>query len=308
MANCIWPGNRRTATVRVTLRADGTARAVCATQDIGTGTYTIFAQVVSDKTGIPVDKIQVVLGDSALPPGPTSGGSSATATVLPAISQATRKSVEVILKIASKSVKSPFHNQDPKDLAMTGRCVHAKDQSPSSGIPFQQILGFEDMASAEAEAKTEAAPEQKKYSIHSFGAHFCEVAWDPGILRLRVTRWLTVIDGGRMINAKTARNQILGSIVMGVGMGLFEGTVYDPRTAQPINNNFADYLVSVNADIPDLDVIFLDYPDTILDEYGARGIGEIGLTGCASALASAAYHATGVRVRDLPIYMEKLMV
>lgn len=118
------------------------------------------------------------------------------------------------------------------------------------------------------------------------------MAFDPEIVRLRVTRWLTVIDGGQMINAKTARNQILGSIVMGIGMGMLEETVYDGRTAQPINNNFADYIVAVNADVPELECIFLNYPDPVLNEYGARGIGEIGLTGCASALTSATYHAT----------------
>jgi xanthine dehydrogenase YagR molybdenum-binding subunit len=111
-----------------------------------------------------------------------------------------------------------------------------------------------------------------------------------------------------MINAKTARNQMLGGVVMGIGMGLFEATIYDARNGHPINNNFADYIVPVNADIPEMDCIFLDYPDTVLNEYGARGIGEIGLTGVASALTSATYHATGVRVRDLPIHIEHLLV
>jgi xanthine dehydrogenase YagR molybdenum-binding subunit len=143
--------------------------------------------------------------------------------------------------------------------------------------------------------------------MHSFGAHFCEIAFDPGIARLRVSRWLTVIDGGRMINLKTARNQILGSIVMGIGMAMLEETVYDQRNAKPVNNNFADYMVAVNADIPGLDCIFLDFPDTRLNEYGARGIGEIGLTGCASAVTNAVYHATGVRVRELPVRIEKLL-
>jgi xanthine dehydrogenase YagR molybdenum-binding subunit len=307
MATCTWPGHRGNAAVRVSLLADGTARAVCATQDIGTGTYTVFAEVVADKTGIPVNKVKVVLGDSSLPPGPTSGGSSATATVLPAISEATQKSVKVVLKIASKSQKSPFHNVDADNLLMSQGRVHAKDKSPESGVPFQEILAFEDMASADGESRTGPDPELQKYSIHSFGAHFCQVAFDPEIVRLRVTRWLTVIDGGRMINAKTARNQILGSIVMGIGMGMLEETVYDSRTAQPINNNFADYLVAVNADVPDLECIFLDYPDPVINEYGARGIGEIGLTGCASALTSATYHATGIRIRDLPIRIEKLL-
>jgi xanthine dehydrogenase YagR molybdenum-binding subunit len=262
---------------------------------------------VADKTGLPVDKIQIMLGDSSLPPGPTSGGSSATATVLPAISRATQNAVDVLLKIASQTPKSPFHNADVRNLKMSQGLIHARDRSPGSGVAFQEVLALQSLAAADGEATTGPDPAQQKYSIHSFGAHFCEVAFDPGIARLRVTRWVTVIDGGQMINQKTARNQILGSIVMGIGMGMLEATVYDPRTGQPINNNFADYLVAVNADVPDLDCVFLNYPDPVLNEYGARGIGEIGLTGCAPALTSATYHATGVRVRDLPIRIEKLL-
>lgn len=307
MATCTWPGNQRGAEVRVRLLADGTARASCATQDIGTGTYTIFAEIVSDKTGIPVDKVQVILGDSSLPPGPTSGGSSATASVIPAIFKATDSAVEAVLKAASKTPQSPFENADPKTLKITGARIHAQNKPPQSGVAFQEILTMAKLAGLDGHAKTDGTPEQKKYSIQSFGAHFCEVSYDPEIVRLRVTRWLTVIDGGRMINQKTARNQIQGSVTMGIGMGMLEHTVYDQRTGHPINNNYADYLVPVNTDVPDIDVVFLDYPDTILNEYGARGIGEIGLTGCASALTSATYHATGVRVRELPIRIEQLL-
>ncbi|MFZ0522739.1 MAG: xanthine dehydrogenase family protein molybdopterin-binding subunit, partial [Candidatus Acidiferrales bacterium] len=307
MATCTWPATRHAAEVRVRLRADGTAHASCATQDIGTGTYTVFAEVVSDKTGIPVDKVQVVLGDTALPPGPTSGGSSATATVLPAIAQATENAISAVLKAATQTADSPFHGADPKTLKMTQARVHLQDKSPDSGVPFQEILAMQHFVGLDGQAKTDTDPASRKFSSHSFGAHFCEISVDPGIARLRVRRWLTVMDGGRMINEKTARNQILGGVVMGIGMGLFEATVYDPRDGHPINNNFADYLVAVNADIPEMDCVFLDYPDMVLNEYGARGVGEIGLTGVASALTSATYHATGVRVRDLPIRIENLL-
>ena len=308
MATCTWPAGRHGAEVRVRLLADGTARASCATQDIGTGTYTVFAQVVSDKTGLPLDKIQVVLGDSALPPGPTSGGSSATTTVLPAIVEATQKAVDAVIQVAVRTPDSPFQNADAKTLKMTQARIHLQDKSPDTGVPFQDILALRNLAGLDGNAKTDADANMKNFSTHSFGAHFCEISFDPGIARLRITRWLTVIDGGRMINAKTARNQILGGVVMGIGMGLFEATIYDTRNGHPINNNFADYIVPVNADIPEMDCIFLDYPDTVLNEYGARGIGEIGLTGVASALTSATYHATGVRVRDIPIHIEHLLV
>ncbi|MBA3913962.1 MAG: xanthine dehydrogenase family protein molybdopterin-binding subunit [Acidobacteriales bacterium] len=305
MATMTWPGHRQECEVNVRLLADGTARAACATQDIGTGTYTVFAEIVSDRTGIPLDRIQVVLGDTSLPPGPTSGGSFTTATVIPAIYQATNKAMEAVCKAAAKH--EAFKGVDAKALTMTQGRVHQQDKPASSGLPFQEILQSQRLAALDGQGKSTSGEGGKKYSIHSFGAHFCEVAWDPEVFHLRVTRWLSVVDGGRIINAKTARNQILGAVVMGVGMGLFEETVYDTRTGHPINNNFADYMVPVNTDIPQLECVFLDYPDPVLNEYGARGIGEIGLTGCASALAMATYHATGVRVRKLPIQIEKLM-
>jgi xanthine dehydrogenase YagR molybdenum-binding subunit len=315
MATATWHAGRGSATVRVRLNADGTARASCATQDIGTGTYTVFAQVVAEKTGIPLEKIEVVLGDSSLPDGPTSGGSTATATVLPAVTQATQGVIDRVIAVVQQSPTSPFHPSqagaaagDPPKLAMTAGRIHVADQPPESGVPFQQILASARLAALDAEAKTAPDPkEQHTFSAHSFGAQFIEVAWDPGIARLRVSKALTVIDAGRIINKKTGTNQILGAVVMGIGMGLFEETIYDKRNGKPLNNNFADYLVSTNADIPDLECVFVEYPDLHLNEYGARGIGEIGLAGVASALTMAVYHATGVRVRKLPVRVEDLL-
>jgi xanthine dehydrogenase YagR molybdenum-binding subunit len=133
------------------------------------------------------------------------------------------------------------------------------------------------------------------------------VRWDPGISHLRVARVVSAIDVGRVVNPMTARNQVEGAIVMGIGMALFEGTEYDARTGLPSNNNYAEYVVPVHADQPQVDVILLDYPDYELNEFGVRGIGEIGITGLAAAVANATYHATGQRVRELPITMDKLM-
>ena len=315
MATATWHAGRGSATVRVRLNADGTARASCATQDIGTGTYTVFAQVVAEKTGIPIDKIEVVLGDSSLPDGPTSGGSTATATVLPAVDQATQGAIGRVIAVAQQTPGSPFypgdHAQtagDPPKLAMTAGRIHLADRPPESGVPFGEIIAGARLAALDAEARTAPDPrDEHRYSSHSFGAQFIEVTWDPGIARLRVSRGLTVIDAGRIINQKTGRNQILGAVVMGIGMGIFEETLYDPRNAKPLNNNYSDYLVATNADVPDLDCIFVEYPDLHLNEYGARGIGEIGLAGVAPALTAAVYHATGVRVRRLPVRVENLM-
>lgn len=307
MGTCTWPGNRSNAEVRTRLLVDGTARVSCACQDIGTGTYTIFAQVVSDKTGLPLEKIQVVLGDSDLPPGPTSGGSAATATVLPAIVKATDQAIQTLFMVAVKTDKSPFQNADPKTLKITAGRIHAQGKPADSGTPFEEILAMRRLSAVDAQARTQPDEASKNYSSHSFGAHFCEIEIDPFIARLRVTRWVTVIDGGRIMNAKTGHSQIAGGVVMGIGMGLFEETIYDTRNGHPINSNFADYMVPTNKDIPEIECILLDYPDPIINEYGARGIGEIGLTGVASALTSALYHATGVRVRDLPIRIEDVL-
>jgi len=312
MATATWHAGRGSATVRVRLNADGTARATCATQDIGTGTYTIFAQVVSEKTGIPIEKIEVVLGDSSLPDGPTSGGSTVTATVLPAVSQATGGAIDRVIAAAQSMPSSPFkrvsEGGDPPKLIMTDGRIHAAGQPPESGLPFQDVLAHHRLAALEAESRTAPDPATAhQFSGHSFGAQFIEVAWDPGIARLRVSRAVTVIDAGRIINHRTGRNQILGAVVMGIGMSIFEETLYDKRNAKPLNNNFADYIVSTNADIPELDCIFVEYPDLHLNEYGARGIGEIGLAGVAPALTMAVYHATGVRVRKLPVRIEDLL-
>jgi len=312
IATATWHAGRGSATVRVRLNADGTARASCATQDIGTGTYTVFAQIVSEKTGIPIDKIEVVLGDTSLPDGPTSGGSTVTATVSPAVSQATAGAIDRVIAAAQTLPSSPFKRVSagdaPPALKMTAGRIHAADAPPESGMPFQEVLAQKRLAALEAESRTAPDPATThQYSAHSFGAQFIEVAWDPGIARLRVSRALTVIDAGRIINPRTGRNQILGAVVMGIGMAMFEETLYDPRNAKPLNNNFADYIVATNADIPDLDCIFVEYPDLHLNEFGARGIGEIGLAGVASAVTMAVYHATGVRVRKLPVRIEDLV-
>lgn len=145
------------------------------------------------------------------------------------------------------------------------------------------------------------------YSIHSFGAQYVEVEWDPGIARLRVSRVVGVLDVGRIFNLKTARNHAEGAIVMGIGIALFEEARYDQRTGRPINANLADYIVATNPDCAEIDVTFTDYPDPIANAYGARGCGEISLAGVAPAITAAVYHATGVRVRDLPIRIEDLL-
>ena len=305
-----WGAGRGPAQASLALRDDGTARISSATQDVGTGTYTVIAQVVSDKTGIPLSRINVVLGESALVPGPMSGGSTATATIIPAVADSAASAIKVLLTTATKTPGTPFQGRKPEELALTSARIHLKDQPPSSGIPFEEVLKKANVASANSEGKSGPLGSDTKardYSTHSFGAQFVEVEWDPGIAHLRVSRVVTVIDAGRILNKATGTNQVAGAVVMGVGMGLLEATHYDPRNGHPINDNFADYLVPTSADSPLIDVHFLDIPDPMMGEYGARGIGEIGLAGVAPAITAAVYHATGIRIRSLPVRVEDLL-
>jgi xanthine dehydrogenase YagR molybdenum-binding subunit len=272
---------------------------------------------------VPLDRIDVFLGDTSLPPGPTSGGSMATSAVLPATTSAANEAVNRLLHVATLTPNSPFHGMKPETLALSNGMVHPKDQPKVvgasyrpdgqlsvNGVPFEEVLKLANVGSLIANGKTNPSfddPKAKQYSLHSYGAHFAEVEWEPDIARLRVSRIFSIFDCGRIINKGAGTNQILGAAVMGVGMALFEGTVYDSQRGQPINGNFADYLVATCADLPDLDVTFLDYPDYIVNEYGARGIGEIGMAGVTPAITAAVYHATGVRVRELPIRIEDLL-
>ncbi|MDB4873909.1 MAG: aldehyde oxidase and xanthine dehydrogenase molybdopterin binding protein [Gemmatimonadetes bacterium] len=309
MAACAWGAMRDNAQASVEIRRDGTAQVKTATQDIGTGTYTVLAIVTSEATGIPVDRIDVQLGDTALPPGPISGGSWATASVIPAVSSAARAAVQALLGMATSGPSAPFKGAKPDDLQLVNGRVSRKSD-PSAGVPLGDVLARANVRAATGSGQsstTIGGEESRKYSLHSFGAQFAEVTWQPETARLRVSRFVSVIDAGRMINPKPARNQIEGAVVMGIGMALFEEARYDKRYGAPINSNLADYIVSTNADAPPIDVTFLDYPDKVLNELGARGVGEIGLAGTAAAITAAVHHATGVRVRELPVRIEDLL-
>ncbi len=311
MAACSWQAARFPAEASVELRADGTARVASGTQDIGTGTYTILAQLVAEKTGLPLDRIEVVLGDTALPAGPISGGSMATGSLVPAVFEAADKAIATLLDTATTAPGSPFAKRKKAELAFADGRVFAKSEGAASGVALADLLTHANVRTVTGSGRSEGTFDKKdeqKFSTHSFGAHFVEVTWQPEIARLRVSRVVTVIDAGRILNPLAGRNQIEGAVVMGIGMALFEETIYDPRYGAPINSNLADYVVAVHADVPPLEVHFLDYPDTELNPLGARGIGEIGLAGMAAAITAAVHHATGVRVRRLPVKIEDLLV
>ena len=309
MAGCTWVAARFPAEASVQLRDDGTARVASGTQDIGTGTYTILAQLASQKTGVPLDKIEVALGETSLPEGPLSGGSMVTGSLVPAVFAAADSAIGSLMMIATTTPGSPFEKRKPADLAFEGGRVFVKADGPARGVPFADLLRRANLRLVTGNGKSEATfgNPKPKFSTHSFGSHFVEVTWQPEIARLRVSRVVTVIDAGRIINPLAGRNQIQGAAVMGIGMALFEHTSYDPQNGAPINSNLADYVMAVNADAPPIEVHFLDYPDREINELGARGIGEIGLAGIAAAITAAVHHATGVRVRELPVKIEDLL-
>ncbi len=247
LAGASWVALRLPCTAVVEFHADGRASVRSGTQDIGTGTYTIFAQVMHEKTGLPLDRIDVVLGDSALPDGPMSGGSMVTGSVLNAIAAGVDNATKRLLHLASSTPDSPFHDAKSETLSFTEGRIHKKDQAADTGTPFAEILHHARLNGLSAEGKTQPSwedPKAKGVSLHSYGAQFVEVEWEPEIARLRVTRVVTVIDAGRIINPRAAANQISGAVVMGIGMGLLEETVYDQRTGQPINGSMADYLMA----------------------------------------------------------------
>lgn len=303
VAACAWDAMKSSSKARVSFLANGKVRVSCAVQDIGTGTYNVMAQTVSAATGIPVEKVEVKIGDSDLVAGPLSGGSWATASLLPAVKQACENAISE-LKTYAVMDKSPFAGESEEDLTFRNGQLSSQSGTARS---FSDILKAIKAGSAEGEGSTGGAMKEG-YSSRVFGAHFVEIRWDPEIADLRVSRVVSAIDVGKIVNHKTAANQVEGAIVMGIGMAMFEHTEYDERTGRPINNNIAEYLMPVHGDMPDeLEVIFLDKPDYNFSEVGAKGLGEIGITGLAAAIANAVYHATGKRVRDLPITLEKLM-
>jgi len=310
MAGAAWIAGRFAADASMQLRDDGTVRVASATQDIGTGTYTILAQLASEKIGVPLDKVEVELGDSALPDGPISGGSLATSSVIPAVFKAADQAITSLLIVAVSTPGSPFLGHKPEELALEGGRIFVKAEGADKGVAFGDVLRQANarLVTGSGSSEQTAFAPNPKFSMHSYGCHFVEVTWQPEIARLRVSRVVTVMDAGRILNPLTGRNQIQGGVVMGIGMALFEETTYDPQNGAPINSNLADYIMTVNLDAPPIDVHFLDYPDKEINELGARGIGEIGLAGVAAAITDAVHHATGVRVRELPVKIEDLLV
>jgi xanthine dehydrogenase YagR molybdenum-binding subunit len=303
MATSTYPTNRQPAAARVVLRRDGTALVQSATQDIGTGTYTIMAQAAADELGLPMAQVQTEIGDSRLPPAGVSGGSTTAVSVLPAVMMAARAARARLFGAAIGTGGPAWRGLRPENLRLENGVVIAPDERRTVAA----VLAQADLPEIVGEAAAKPAEDAARYSRHAFGAQFAEVHVDEDLGAIRVVRWVGAFECGRVLNARTARSQMLGGIVFGIGMALLEQTRVDPASGRYTNANIAEYLVPVNADIPDLQVIVVDAPDLVTDPYGAKGVGELPTVGAAAAIANAIYHATGRRVRELPIRVEDVL-
>jgi xanthine dehydrogenase YagR molybdenum-binding subunit len=303
MATGVWDAFQWSITVRVVLSANGHAEVACATSDIGTGTYTIMAQVAADMLGLPLENISIKLGDSSLPQSPVEGGSWTAASVSNGIATTAEAIRDELLRLAKQMPNSPLANMAPDEVALAdGKLMSKGDASRSVSIMDAMRHGAVDRIEQE---KTTNPTDDPTRAHNTHAATFAEVKVDEQLGVIRVTRVVSAVAAGRILNTKTASSQILGSVVWGIGMALHEETLIDHRIGRIMNANIAEYHVPVNADIHDIRVIFVDEPDDS-NPLGIKGVGEIGIVGVAAAIANAVYHATGKRVRDLPITLDKL--
>jgi len=282
MASATYPSHRSPASAKAVMKSDGTVTVSCGTHEMGMGTATVMSQLAAETLGLPVERIRFEYGDTNLPTAPISAGSMTVSSVGTAIFEVSN---------ALKKKIADLEGVDPSTL---------------TGDSYHTILSKHYLSEVEASVDSKP-PQEEAYVGQAFGAHFVEVAIDQEIPVVRVQRMVSAFAGGRILNEKTARSQYYGGIIQGIGMALLEETHLDKKLGTYTNVNFAEYMVPTNADIRSIDIIIVPEEDAHVNPIGAKGIGEIGIVGVAPAIANAVYHATGKRVRDLPITIEKLM-
>jgi len=305
MATGIWEAMQMPASAKAVLTANGSVEIASATADIGPGTYTWMTQLAAEMLGVPIENVTAKLGDSTLPDAPVEGGSFTVSSVGPAIHAACRAVQKELLGLAQKMARSPLAGAKLDDVVFAeGKIRHKHEESREVSVADAMRAGKADRIEREASAKPN---ERSKYSHLTHSAVFAEVKVDEELGVIRVTRVVSAVAAGRILNPKLASSQILGAVVGGIGMALHEETVTDHRFGRFMSHNLADYHVPVNADVHAIDVIFVEEKDDEINPLGVKGVGEIGIVGTAAAVANAVYHATGKRVRDLPITLDKLM-
>lgn len=306
MATATYPGYRVAAEAKVRVLADGTAVVSSASADIGTGTYTILAQIAAESLGLPIEKVCVELGDSSLPQSPASVGALTAVSVGSAVRAAAEESRTKLIRMAIADTASPLYGcaLDTVETA-DGRLSLLGDSTKNEA--YEEVFKRSGCQEIVTTIKQSPGEEWSKYSFHTFGAQFAKVSVDEQLGRVRVTQMIGVYDVGCVLNHKTARSQMIGGMIFGIGMALMEETLRNPDNGRTVTRTLADYHVPVHADVPKIDIDFIDEPDPHFNVLGAMGIGEIGNAGASAAIANAIYHATGKRIRDLPITPEKLL-
>jgi xanthine dehydrogenase YagR molybdenum-binding subunit len=310
MASASYPSFRMPASASVRLAADGlgSVRAVvqAATHDLGTGTYTVMTQLAADTLGLAPEQVRFQLGDSRMPPSPVSGGSMTTASAGSAVHKACTVGRDKLVSLAIADIASPLHGALATAVsAAEGRLFLAAD--PSKGESYADLLRRQPGGAVEVQGDSAPTREEGARASHAFGAVFVEVRVDRDLGEIRIPRITAAYGAGRILNAKTARSQLQGGIIWGIGMALEEETLVDPRSGRYVNADLAEYHVPVNADVGSIDVTLVDEVDPYVNPIGVKGVGEIGITGVAAAIANAVYNATGVRVRELPITLDKVL-
>ena len=298
-----YPTFSRESSARVSAHAGGTLLVECAATDIGTGTYTVLAQVAAHVLGVPVEAVTVALGDSLLPPTPGSGASQAAASTSTAVDAAAHALRQALVEAAVGDRASPLAGLAAEDLEVRGGRLFAS-ADPARGEPVATLV---ERRGEPISAEVTTTPGTDGYSKHAFGAHFCEVRVDESIGEVRVTRLHGCYGAGRILNPKTATSQFLGGMIWGLGMALMEETPLDARFGRYVGKSFADYHIPVHADIGEITAEWVDEEDPYINPMGAKGIGEVGIVGVAAAVANAVYNATGRRIRSLPITPEKVL-
>jgi xanthine dehydrogenase YagR molybdenum-binding subunit len=303
-ATSTYPTNQFPAHVRARYNADGSVLVQCGTQDLGTGTYTVMTQVAAQTLGVPVQKVRFELGNSDYPAAGVSGGSSTVPSVSPTVAAACEAVRQKLFDLALQDSHVGSQGTNRAALSLENEEV----VGPSGRMAVADLMSRQQQPYVEATAAGGQNQEKKRFSLHAFGAQFAEVRVDADLGEIRVSRLVGAFDCGRILNAKTARSQLIGGMTYGVGMALLEETHTDAESGRIVNANIAEYLVPVNADIPTIETIVVPNDDHNSNPLGVKGIGELPMVGVAAAIANAVYHATGVRVRKVPIRIEDVLV
>ena len=305
-ASATRPAKRSPCAARVRLSADGRALVSSSTAELGTGSYTVMAQIAADGLGLPVERVRFELGDTDLPEAPISAGSMTVESVGSAIDDACANARRQLASLAVADRESPLHGLAIEDLVVEDGWLRER-AGTGRRDNVAVLLSRRGGAPLVADGSSRAGEEEKRFSMNSFGAVFAQVHVDRDLGLVRVPRIVARFGAGRIINARTAHSQLLGGIVWGLGMALTEESVLDPRYARFVNANLAEYHVIVNADVGEIDCAFVDEVDPHVNSLGAKGLGEVAMTGVTGAVANAIFNATGKRVRDLPITLDKLL-